>query len=77
MNLTFSRRDFLKTISFGTAVMSMPGGELLSEALHGRPNIIFILIDDLGWKDVGFMGNSYYDTPNIDKLARQSIRNEL
>jgi len=34
-----------------------------------QPNIIFILVDDLGWKDVGFMGSKFYETPNIDKLA--------
>jgi arylsulfatase A-like enzyme len=36
---------------------------------ENRPNIVFILIDDLGWKDVGFMGAEYYETPNIDRLA--------
>ena len=34
-----------------------------------QPNIVFIFIDDMGWKDVGFMGAEYYETPNIDKLA--------
>ncbi len=34
-----------------------------------RPNIVFIFIDDMGWRDVGFMGSRYYETPNIDKLA--------
>src|SRR5210317_2168560 len=33
------------------------------------PNIIIINIDDMGWRDVGFMGSQYYETPNIDKLA--------
>ncbi len=34
-----------------------------------KPNIIFILVDDLGWRDVGYMGSNYYETPNIDKMA--------
>ena len=34
-----------------------------------KPNIVFIFIDDMGWKDVGFMGATYYETPNIDRLA--------
>ncbi len=38
-----------------------------------KPNIIFILVDDLGWKDVGFMGNTYHETPNIDKLAQEGM----
>ncbi|MHC4557825.1 MAG: sulfatase [Planctomycetota bacterium] len=38
-----------------------------------RPNIVFIFIDDMGWRDVGFMGSEFYETPNIDKLASQGI----
>jgi len=34
-----------------------------------KPSIVFILIDDMGWKDVGYMGSNYYETPNIDRLA--------
>ncbi len=37
------------------------------------PNIIFIYIDDMGWRDVGFMGSQYYETPNIDNLASQAM----
>jgi arylsulfatase A-like enzyme len=38
-----------------------------------RPNIVFILADDLGWKDVGFMGSDYYQTPNLDRLAGEGM----
>lgn len=38
------------------------------------PNIILFLIDDLGWKDLGCQGSSYYQTPNIDALAKQGVR---
>jgi arylsulfatase A len=38
-----------------------------------RPNIVILLIDDLGWKDVGFMGSKYYETPNIDRLSQQGM----
>ncbi len=36
-----------------------------------RPNVLLIVIDDLGWNDLGCMGSDYYETPNIDGLARQ------
>ncbi|MCP4311891.1 MAG: sulfatase-like hydrolase/transferase, partial [Bacteroidetes bacterium] len=38
------------------------------------PNILFILIDDMGWKDISCAGSSYYETPNIDKLASAGMR---
>ena len=39
-----------------------------------KPNIIFILIDDLGWTDVGCYGSTFYETPNIDRLASEGMR---
>ena len=39
----------------------------------GRPNIVLINIDDMGWRDVGFMGSEYYETPNIDALAADGM----
>jgi len=38
-----------------------------------KPNIIFILIDDLGWMDLSCQGSKVYETPEIDKLAEQSM----
>ncbi len=39
-----------------------------------RPNIIFILIDDLGWRDLSCYGSTFYETPNLDRLATESVR---
>lgn len=38
-----------------------------------RSNIILFVVDDLGWTDLGFMGNTYNSTPNIDKIAEEAI----
>ncbi|QDT56377.1 Arylsulfatase [Caulifigura coniformis] len=39
-----------------------------------RPNVVFILADDLGYTDVACFGSKYYETPNIDRLAAQGLR---
>jgi arylsulfatase A len=39
-----------------------------------KPNIVFILIDDMGWKDLGCFGSTFYETPHIDKLAGQGMK---
>jgi arylsulfatase A len=39
-----------------------------------QPNVILITVDDLGWTDLGCMGSTYYETPNIDKLAENGVR---
>jgi arylsulfatase A-like enzyme len=38
-----------------------------------KPNVVFILVDDLGYYDLGFSGSSYYETPNIDALAKKGM----
>ena len=39
-----------------------------------RPNVIFILADDLGWTDLGCQGSAYYETPHLDRLAAEGLR---
>ncbi len=39
-----------------------------------KPNILFFLVDDLGWTDVGCYNSSFYETPNIDTLAESGVR---
>ncbi len=39
-----------------------------------RPNIVFVLADDLGWTDLACQGSKYYETPAIDRLAAQGLR---
>ncbi len=39
-----------------------------------RPNVLFILVDDLGWRDLGCYGNTIHETPSIDRLATGGMR---
>jgi len=39
-----------------------------------KPNLIFVLVDDMGWTDLGCMGSTFYETPHIDRLASQGMR---
>jgi arylsulfatase A-like enzyme len=57
-------------IGWGALTVGDPQGEASRQA---PPNIVFIFVDDLGWRDVGFMGSSYYETPNIDRLASRGM----
>lgn len=45
-----------------------------AQSASSRPNIIFILADDLGWGELGCYGNDFNETPNLDKLAAGGIR---
>ncbi len=43
------------------------------ESKNDKPNILFILVDDLGWADLGYTGSKFYETPNIDRLAASGM----
>lgn len=48
---------------------------ILVSAANGaeKPNILLIFVDDLGWKDVGYQGTDFYETPRIDALAKSGM----
>ena len=78
-NQDYTRRDFLKALGLGAASMALNGcgnlsGRAAANAGKKRPNIVFILVDDLGWIDVGCFGSTFYETPNIDRLAAEGMR---
>lgn len=64
------RRNFLKllfSLSVSTSLIKNCGS-------RRKPNILFFLVDDLGWKDLGCYGSQFYETPNIDKLALSGVK---
>jgi arylsulfatase A-like enzyme len=57
----------------GFTRLTVPAAERV-ETGNNKPNIIFFLVDDLGWADVGYEGSSAYHTPNIDVFSKQAVR---
>src|SRR5215813_2185717 len=74
--MRFSRRDYLK--AGGAAVLSLgltPLSVLHLNAQSSRkPNIIYILADDLGYGELSCYGQAKYQTPNIDRLASEGMK---
>jgi arylsulfatase A-like enzyme len=56
------------------AVLMFVSSLCVSAGEARKPNIVFILADDLGYTDVGCFGSKYYETPNIDRLAAEGMR---
>jgi len=79
MSRDFDRREFLKNLGLGAVAVTIPGclsnqDKLLLGGSKQKPNFVFILIDDLGWMDVGYNGSRFYETPNIDRLAAEGMQ---
>lgn len=68
-------KNLLSTVAMtlvGVGILSSPAA--VSAADAKKPNVIFILADDLGYSDVACNGSKYYETPNIDRMAAEGAR---
>ena len=45
-----------------------------STAVTQKPNVVFFLVDDMGWTDLGCYGSSFYETPEIDQFAEEAVK---
>ena len=39
-----------------------------------KPNVLFILVDDMGWKDLSNEGSDFYESPNVDRIAKEGMK---
>lgn len=68
-----NRRDFLKAMGLGIAGMGLSTGLGCAAPSSAKPNIVLVMVDDMGFSDLGCYGGEIM-TPNIDKLASQGVR---
>ncbi|MBE3070337.1 MAG: sulfatase [Planctomycetes bacterium] len=75
-----TRRTFLKLAGLSAGVAMLPLGcwppPRVRQGDPGGPppNFVFVLVDDMGWRDIGCYGGRFFDTPNVDRLAAQGMR---
>ncbi|MFP4192305.1 MAG: arylsulfatase [Candidatus Hydrogenedentota bacterium] len=74
MERYWDRRDFLKTVGASVAALPFAGTKAAQAAEGSRPNIIFIVADDMGYGDLGVYDQEHIQMPNVDRMAREGIR---
>ncbi|EGF27458.1 sulfatase [Rhodopirellula baltica] len=70
MNLTSRLLGALPAFLFAVVLVSTSTAETPSTE---HPNVLFIYLDDYGWRDASFMGSDFYETPNLDALAERGM----
>ncbi|MCP4645216.1 MAG: sulfatase [bacterium] len=70
---TINRRHFLTGLASAGAALAL-GGRAAAARETQRPNVVLFVVDDMGWMDSEVYGSRYYETPNVNRLARQSVR---
>ena len=66
------RRCGAVLVALLTVCASLPAGESRAGRVD-PPNILFVYLDDFGWRDAGFMGSDFYETPHLDRLAGEGM----
>ncbi|MFC1545562.1 sulfatase-like hydrolase/transferase, partial [Gemmatimonadota bacterium] len=74
MSESLERRDFIRRVGLGTAALVAAPLSSCTRSSHGRPNIIFIVADDLGYAELGSYGQRKIRTPNLDRIAAEGMR---
>ena len=68
------RKMIIKTILITFAIVLISGCVGKGTGESGKLNVVFFLVDDMGWTDVGCYGSSFYETPHIDQFAKEGVR---
>ncbi len=69
-----NRRDFLKVLGGGAVTLAVPSRIWAGNSSDKKTNIIFIMADDLGYRELGCYGQQKIKTPNIDRMAAEGMR---
>lgn len=67
-------QNILSSVISVLIALAMLQPDIIRAAEPARPNVVFFLVDDLGWRDVGCYGSSFYETPHIDRFAEEGVR---
>ena len=71
--MKYQRGFLFHLVSLAVASIWFMANSCAPKSKWEKPNIIIINIDDMGWRDLGVMGSQFYETPNIDALAKEGM----
>jgi arylsulfatase A len=79
MDKNLNRREFLRVAGLAAAAITIPGCEnrlqqTVAEKSAGKPNIVIVFCDDVGYADIGVFGAKGYETPNLDRMTAEGVK---